>query len=81
MHPILVAALVEDRSRFCPCGAVFDQPNQLCRKCFASMTWRCGQSQRSRNIGRRPAHQLVGACTWILAAATLVLRAIGKRAS
>ena len=32
-HPILIAALVEDRRRRCPCGAVAQQPYGLCREC------------------------------------------------
>ena len=33
MHPILVAALAEDRHQRCPCGAVTQQPHRLCRGC------------------------------------------------
>jgi len=33
MHPILVAALAEDRHRCCPCGAVTQQPYRLCSGC------------------------------------------------
>jgi hypothetical protein len=31
MHPILVAALVEDRHGHCPCGAVTQQTYRVCR--------------------------------------------------
>jgi hypothetical protein len=33
MHPILVAALAEERHMRCPCGAVTQQPYRLCRGC------------------------------------------------
>jgi hypothetical protein len=33
MHPILVAALAEDRHRRCPCGVVTQRPYRLCRGC------------------------------------------------
>jgi hypothetical protein len=33
MHPILVAALAEDRHQRCPCDAVTQQPYRLCRDC------------------------------------------------
>jgi hypothetical protein len=33
MHPMLVAALAEDRHRHCPCGAVIQQLYRLCRAC------------------------------------------------
>jgi hypothetical protein len=33
MHPILTTTLAEDRYRHCPCGAVTQQPHQLCRRC------------------------------------------------
>ena len=35
-HPILAAALVENRRRRCPCGAVAQQPYGLCRQCQAT---------------------------------------------
>jgi hypothetical protein len=36
MHPVLVAALAEDRHWRCLCGAITQQPYRLCRSC------RCG---------------------------------------
>ena len=63
MHPNLIAALVEDRRRSCPCGAVTGQPHQLCRKCLARMIWRRHTSRRSRSVVRhqaRPAHPRLG---------------------
>jgi hypothetical protein len=38
-HPILVAALVEDRRHQCPCGAVSWPGYGLCRECRAAV-WR-----------------------------------------
>jgi hypothetical protein len=35
-HPILVAALAEDRRRQCSCGAVTQEPNGTCRRCRAA---------------------------------------------
>ena len=41
MHPILLAALAEDRRRQCPCRAVAQQPYGLCRDCqAAAAAWR-----------------------------------------
>ena len=34
-HPILIAALVEDRRHQCPCGTFAQQPHGLCRECQA----------------------------------------------
>ena len=47
-HPILVAALAEDRRRRCPCGAVAQQPYGLCRECQAAAVWRCETTRTSR---------------------------------
>jgi hypothetical protein len=33
MHPMLVAALAEDRRRRCPCGAATYKPCRLCHGC------------------------------------------------
>lgn len=33
MHPMLVAALAEDRHRRCPCSAVTQQSYRLCHGC------------------------------------------------
>jgi hypothetical protein len=35
-HPILVAALAEDRRRQCSCGAVTQEPKGTCRGCRGS---------------------------------------------
>jgi hypothetical protein len=47
-HPILAAALVEDRRRRCPCGAVSWQRYGLCRQCRAAAAWRYEAGQPSR---------------------------------
>ena len=47
-HPILVAALVEDRRRQCPCRAVAQQPYGLCRECQAAAVWRRETARTSR---------------------------------
>ena len=39
-HPILVAALAEDRRSRCLCGAVAQQGYGLCRDCRAVVVWR-----------------------------------------
>ncbi len=46
-HPILIAALVEDRRRWCPCGAVTQPPYGLCRDCQAVAVWR-RETERAR---------------------------------
>ena len=46
-HQILVAALAEDRRRRCPCGAVAQHPQGLCRACQAVAAWR-RETQRTR---------------------------------
>ena len=47
-HPILVAALAEDRRRQCPCGAVTQQPYGLCRGCRAAAVSRHETARSSR---------------------------------
>lgn len=65
-HPYPIAALIEDRSRICPCGAVAERPWTLCRKCSARAAWRRKNArkttrkatQTSRRAARRlPARQ------------------------
>ncbi len=47
-HPILIAALYEDRRRPCPCGAVAQQPYGLCRECQRAAAWRRKTERTSR---------------------------------
>jgi hypothetical protein len=46
-HPILIAALVEDQRRGCPCGAVAPKSYGLCRACQAVAACR-RETQRTR---------------------------------
>ena len=39
MRSGLIAALVEDRRRSCPCGGITSHPYRLCRNCLALMIW------------------------------------------
>jgi hypothetical protein len=48
-HPILVAALAEDRRRRCSCGAAAQQRDGLCRRCQAVAVWRCKTEQTRRH--------------------------------
>ena len=65
MHNLaLIVALTEQRRRQCPCGAVAERPDGLCRKCQARNAWRRkttsghrkttrrGPSRRTRNVAR-----------------------------
>ena len=47
-HPILVAALAEDRRRQCPCGAVTQEPNDMCRGCRAAAVSRHETARSNR---------------------------------
>jgi hypothetical protein len=49
-HPILIAALVEDQRRRCPCGTVAPQPHGRCRECQAVAAW-CREAERTRCRG------------------------------
>jgi hypothetical protein len=48
-HPILVAALAEDRRRCCPCGATAQQRYGLCRECRAVAVCRRETRQARRH--------------------------------
>jgi hypothetical protein len=48
-HPILVAALAEDRPHWCPCGAAAQQRYGLCRTCRAVAVWRRETEQTRRH--------------------------------
>ena len=78
-HPILVAAIAEDRRRRCPCGAVAQQPYGLCRECQAVAAWR-RETERAR---RRDAPNWTRAGTLkarLLARVASLLQIIGKGA-
>ena len=52
-HPILVAALAEDRRRQCSCGAVMQEPNGTCRRCRAAAVSRHEVARSSRRTASR----------------------------
>jgi hypothetical protein len=54
MHNLaLIVALVEARRRQCPCGAVAERPDGLCRKCQARVAWRRKVIRTPRRANRR----------------------------
>jgi hypothetical protein len=59
-HPVLVAALVEDRRRQCPCGTVSRQRYGLCRECRAAAVWRRQAGQPSRRTAPGQTHEGTG---------------------
>ncbi len=78
-HPILIAALVEDRRRRCPCGAAAQQPYGLCRECQATAAWR----RKTERTGRRTAPNRTRAGTTVarlFARVASLLQIIGKGA-
>ena len=77
-HPRLIAALADDRRRQCPCGAVAERSERLCRKCHARMTWRRKTARTSRRAARRLAAHQAHEGTRIFASAMALLKAIGK---
>lgn len=52
-HPILIAALAEDRRRQCSCGAVTQEPNVMCRGCRAATVSRHETARSSRRTASR----------------------------
>jgi hypothetical protein len=52
-HPILVAALAEDRSRECSCGALTQVPNGTCRRCRVAAVSRRETARSSRRTASR----------------------------
>jgi hypothetical protein len=78
-HPRLIAALADDdRHRQCPCGAVAEPSERLCRKCDARMAWRRKTTRTSRRAARRLAAHQIHEGTRILASAMALLQVIGK---
>jgi hypothetical protein len=76
-HPILIAALVEDRRRRCPCGAVVPQAYGLCRECQAVAAWR-SETQRTRCHGAPNSTRAGTLKARLLARLASLLRIIGK---
>jgi hypothetical protein len=52
-HPILIAALAEDRRRQCSCGAVTQETNGTCRRCQAAAVSRHETARSSRRTASR----------------------------
>jgi hypothetical protein len=52
-HPDSIAALVVEKCRQCPCGAIADHPYGLCRKCRARIAWRRKAMRKSHRGSRR----------------------------
>ena len=79
-HPDLIAALADERRRQCPCGAVAERPDRLCRKCQARMAWRRKTTRTSRRAARRLAARQAHEGTRIFASAMALLRTVSKGA-
>jgi hypothetical protein len=80
MHPNLTAALAEDRSKFCPCGAVTRPTCGLCRMCRARRVWRGYSSRPPRRAVRRCTGRKSRGRALVFAGAASMLRTIGKGA-
>jgi hypothetical protein len=78
-HPILVAALAEDRRRQCSCGAVMPEPNGTCRGCPAAAVSRHETARSSRRTASRWAHGEITKARVFVWVASL-LQIIGKGA-
>ena len=78
-HPILVAALVEDRRHQCPCGTFAQQPHGLCRECQAVAAWRRETTRTSRRASPSWTHAGTGEAHLFARVASL-LQIIGKGA-
>jgi hypothetical protein len=78
-HPILIAALVEDRRRRCPCGTVAQQPYGLCRGCQAAATWRRETTRTSHRATPSRIHA-ESAKAWLFARVAALLQIMRKGA-
>ena len=76
-HPILIAALVEDRRRRCPCRAVAQQPYGLCRRCQAAAIWRRETTRTSHRATPNQTHAGT-AKAWLFARMAVLLQIISK---
>jgi hypothetical protein len=78
-HPILAAALAEDRRRQCSCGAMTQVPNGMCRGCRIAAVARHEAPRSSRRAASRcmPAG---AAKARLFAWATSLLHIIGEGA-
>ena len=78
-HPILIAALAEDRRHRCPCGAATQRPHGLCRECRADAVRR----RETAPTGRRSAPNWLRAGTakaQLFVRVASLLQIIGKGA-
>jgi hypothetical protein len=78
-HPILVAALAEDRRRQCSCGAVMPEPDGTCRGCRAAAVSRSETARSSRGTASRWGHAGITKARLFAWVASL-LQIIGKGA-
>jgi hypothetical protein len=77
-HPRLIAALADGTHRQCPCGALAERPDRLCRKCHARMLWRRKTTRTSRRTARRLTAHQAHEGTRIFASAVALIRTISK---
>ena len=59
-HPILIAALAEDRCQQCPCGTFAQQPYGLCRECQAVAARGRETTRTSRRASPSRTHAVTG---------------------
>jgi hypothetical protein len=78
-HPILIAALIEDQRRLCPCGTVASQANGLCRRCQAVVVWH-RETKRTRRSGDPDGTYTGTLKTRLLAQVASLLQLIGNGA-
>jgi hypothetical protein len=76
-HPILLASLADDRCHRCPCGAVTQQNDGLCRGCRTSAAWRQESIQARRRAIPNWARPRT-AKAWLFATVTSLLQIVGK---
>ncbi len=76
-HPILIAALAEDRRRRCPCADVAQQPYGLCRGCQAVAVWR-RETERTRRGGAANWTRARTRKAWLPARVAPLLQIISK---
>ena len=78
-HPILIAALVEDRRHRCPSGTFAQQPHGLCHECQAVAVWRHETTRTSHRTSPSWTHAGTGKAHLFARVASL-LQIIGKGA-
>lgn len=78
-HPILIAALAEDRHSWCPCGAAAQQRYGLCRMRRAVAVWR-HETEQTRPYGAPNWTHAAALKARLLALVTSLLQVISKGA-